>query len=127
MPITHTRRRLITTLSWAGAGFVLGPKPLAGEERPETTTVRLAKKIPVLCNAPQYIADDLLRAEGFRDIQYVVSGPGAALSRKIADGAIDFSMGYAGPNVIAVDAREAIVNLAGLQARAEGVSGGGTR
>jgi NitT/TauT family transport system substrate-binding protein len=36
------------------------------------------------------------------------------LTRKISDGAIDFSMGYAGPNSIAVDAGEAIVNLAGI-------------
>jgi len=99
-------------LSLAGAGLVRAPKLLAGGGRLETTTVRLAKKIPVLCNAPQYIADDLLRAEGFTDIQYIASGPGAALTRKIADEAIDFSMGYAGPNIIAVDVGEAIVNLA---------------
>jgi NitT/TauT family transport system substrate-binding protein len=80
----------------------------------ETTTVRLAKKIPVLCNAPQYVAEDLLRSEGFTDIQYVASGPGAPLTKKITEAAIDFSMGYAGPNIIAVDAGEAIVNLAGV-------------
>jgi NitT/TauT family transport system substrate-binding protein len=114
MPITHTRRRFITALSLAGAGFVRSPKLLAGEGRPETTTGLAKKKIPVLCNAPQYIADDLLRDEGFTDIQYVASGPGAPLTKKIADEAIDFSMGYAGPNIIAVDSGEAIVNLAGV-------------
>jgi NitT/TauT family transport system substrate-binding protein len=115
MSATQTRRRFLTTLSLAGAAGMLGARqPLAAEEAPETSTVRLAKKIPVLCNAPQYIADELLRAEGFADIQYVASGPGAALTKKIADEAIDFSMGYAGPNIIAVDAGEAIVNLAGV-------------
>jgi NitT/TauT family transport system substrate-binding protein len=99
----------------AAAGSLLHPVPIsAAEGAPETTAVRLAKKIPVLCNAPQYIADDLLRAEGFTEIQYVESGPGAALTKKIADEAIDFSMGYAGPNIIAVDAGEGIVNLAGV-------------
>jgi NitT/TauT family transport system substrate-binding protein len=112
--LLQTRRRFLTGLSLAGAGLGRAPKLLAGEGRPETTTVRLAKKIPVLCNAPQYIADDLLRAEGFTDIQYVASGPGAALTKKIAGEAIDFSMGYAGPNIIAVDTGEAIVNLAGV-------------
>src|SRR5271167_1739472 len=102
--LSQTRRRFLTGLCLAGAGLVRTEKSLAGEGRPETTTLRLAKKIPVLCNAPQYIADDLLRAEGFTDIQYVASGPGAALTKKIADEAIDFSMGYAGPNIIAVDA-----------------------
>jgi NitT/TauT family transport system substrate-binding protein len=44
----------------------------------------------------------------------VASGPDAALTKKIADEAIDFSMGYAGPNIIAVDVGEAIVNIAGV-------------
>ena len=115
MTPTQTRRRFLKTISLAGAAsFVVPMGAVAGEGPPETTTVRLAKKIPVLCNAPQYIADDLLRAEGFTEIQYVDSGPGAALTKKIADEAIDFSMGYAGPNIIAVDAGEAIVNLAGV-------------
>src|SRR5215471_7160996 len=112
--MTTTRRHFLTTLSLASAGLVGAPGLLAAEGPPENTTVRLAKKIPVLCNAPQYVADELLRAEGFTDIQYVTSGPGAALTKKISDGAIDFSMGYAGPNIIAVDAGEAIVNLAGV-------------
>ena len=112
--MTTTRRHFLTTLSLAGACLVRAPMLLAAEGPPENTTVRLAKKIPVLCNAPQYIADDLLRAEGFTDIQYVTSGPGAALTRKISDGVIDFSMGYAGPNIIAVDGGEAILNLAGI-------------
>jgi NitT/TauT family transport system substrate-binding protein len=71
--LTQTRRRFLTGLSLAGASLVRAPKLLADERRLETTTVRLAKKIPVLCNAPQYIADDLLRAEGFTDIQYGIS------------------------------------------------------
>jgi NitT/TauT family transport system substrate-binding protein len=112
--LAQTRRCFLTGFSLAGAGLVCAPNLLADEGRLETTTVRLAKKIPVLCNAPQYIADDLLRAEGFTDIQYIASGPGAALTKKIADEAIDFSMGYAGPNIIAVDAGQAIVNLAGV-------------
>ena len=112
--LLQTRRRVLTGLALAGAGFGRASQPLADEAKPEITTVRLAKKIRILCNAPQYIADDLLHAEGFTDIQYVASGPGAALTKKIVDETIDFSMGYAGPNIIAVDAGEAIVNLAGV-------------
>jgi NitT/TauT family transport system substrate-binding protein len=115
MRATQTRRRFLAGLSFAAsAGVVRAPQLLADEGGLETTTVRLAKKIPVLCNAPQYVAEDLLRAEGFTEIQYVASGPGAPLTKKITEGAIDFSMGYAGPNIIAVDAGEAIVNLAGV-------------
>ena len=102
--LLQTRRRLLTGLALAGAGLVRAPQVLASEGGLETTTVRLARKIQILCNAPQYIADVLLRAEGFTDIRYVASGPGAPLTKTIADAAIDFSMGYAGPNIIAVDA-----------------------
>lgn len=111
----HTRRRVLAAFATAGAAFAFPIRgPLAAEAPPETTTVRLAKKALVLCNAPQYVADDLLRAEGFTDIRYVDSAAGAQLTGGIVDGAIDFSMGYAGPNIIAVDAREPIVNLAGV-------------
>jgi NitT/TauT family transport system substrate-binding protein len=69
MPTTQTRRRFLTTLSLAGAGgFVRGPPLQAAEGALETTTVRLMKH-PVICIAPQYVAEELLRAEGFTDIR----------------------------------------------------------
>ena len=40
----------------------------AQEAPPETTTIRLIRN-PGICVAPQYVADELLRAEGFTDIQ----------------------------------------------------------
>ena len=43
---------------------------LADEGPPETTTIRLAF-YPNICLAPTLVAKDLLRAEGFTDIQYV--------------------------------------------------------
>ena len=71
MPMTQTRRRFLTTLSLAGAaGLVRAPPALAAEGALETTTVRLAK-IAGICLAPQYVAEELLRAEGFTDIRYV--------------------------------------------------------
>src|SRR5439155_4084400 len=50
--------------------------PLAGEGAPEITSVRIQKS-PSICNAPRYVAQELLRAEGFTDIRYVSvpSGP----------------------------------------------------
>ena len=71
MQAMQTRRRFLAGLSFAAsAGLVRAPQLLAGEGGLETTSVRLAKKIPVLCNAPQYIADELLRAEGFTAVSY---------------------------------------------------------
>jgi len=62
---TQTRRHFLTTLSLAGAaGLVPPPLASAAEGVLETTTVRIAK-LGAACLAPQFIAEELLRAEGF--------------------------------------------------------------
>src|SRR6516165_9690268 len=94
MARTQTRRRFLTTLSLAGAaGLLRVPPASADEEAPETTTVRLTK-IANVCFAPQYIADALLRAEGFTDIRYVEVVPGAA-DQWFGGAEVDFTMSYA--------------------------------
>ena len=71
MPILQTRRRFLSTLSLAGAaGLIRPPAVFAAEGRLETTSVRLAK-MPDMCMAPQLVGQELLRDEGFTDIQYV--------------------------------------------------------
>ena len=67
----QTRRRVLTMLSLAGAaGLVGAQRAFAAEGALETTTVRIAH-LPGLCIAPQYVAEELLRAEGFTDVRYV--------------------------------------------------------
>ena len=67
----QARRQFLTNAAFAGAaglsGFGIWGKSLAAEPTPETTTVRLLKS-PGICRAPQYVAEALLRAEGFSDI-----------------------------------------------------------
>ena len=64
MAVIQDRRRFLATLSSAGvAGLVGASNSVAQEAPPETTTIRLAKN-QSLCIAPQYVAEDLLRAEG---------------------------------------------------------------
>src|SRR5262249_43847749 len=67
MTMLQTRRRFMTTLSLAGTAGLLAPhRAVADDLGPETTTVRFAKtKFPAVCLAPQYAAEELLRAEGF--------------------------------------------------------------
>ena len=112
MQMVHTRRRLLTTLSMAGAaGLVRVPRALAAEGALETTAVRLAQT-PDICGAPQYVAEQLLRAEGFTDIRYVeVPLP---TSQWIGRGEVDFSFGFASALLTAIDAGAPIVILAGL-------------
>jgi len=68
---TRTRRQFLTTASLAGAAVLLRPAPLLAADAPlETTTVRIIKS-NAICIAPQYIAEEQLRAEGFGDIRFV--------------------------------------------------------
>ena len=115
MELMQSRRQFLTTLSLGAAGLLLGSPPsLAVEAPPETTTLRLANLSPGICIAPQYVADGLLQAEGFTDIKYVTSASGAPVAAAVADGKIDFSLNYAGPNIIAIGAGLPIVTLAGV-------------
>ena len=71
MDVIQSRRDFLAALSAAGAAGVLGARAaLAEEGPPEVTTIRL-RRDPSICVAPWYIAEDLLRAEGFTDIRYV--------------------------------------------------------
>ena len=100
METIQTRRRFLAALSCAGAAALIRvPRALAAEEPPETTIVRLAKLPPGICIGPQYVADELLRAEGFTDVQYVDSASGAPVAAAVAGGTVDFSLNYAGPNI----------------------------
>src|SRR6266850_572380 len=71
MPLMQTRRRFLTVTGLAGAAGILPPRPAwAAEPALETTSVRLGR-LPVICFAPQYVCEALLRAEGFTDVRYV--------------------------------------------------------
>jgi NitT/TauT family transport system substrate-binding protein len=110
MALIQTRRRFVAGL--AAAGLVRAPRALAAEGALETTTVRFVKP-PVDCIAPQYAAEELLRAEGFTDISYVDTSA-AEVPEAIARGKGDFSLGFALNHIKAIDAGAPIVVLAGV-------------
>jgi NitT/TauT family transport system substrate-binding protein len=113
MQIIQSRRHFLATLSAAGAAGVLGSAAsLADHGPPEVTTVHLAK-IPGICIAPQYLAEELLRAEGFTDVRYVPISS-AIQHESIATGEVDFSLHFAAPLVIPIGAGDAIRVLAGV-------------
>ncbi|MGH6913052.1 MAG: ABC transporter substrate-binding protein [Geminicoccales bacterium] len=97
----------------AAAGILGSRTALADEGPPESTTIRLSK-IPGICIAPQYVAEELLRAEGFTDVRYVALEAGAGNATGIARGEVDFSLNFAAPLVIPIDAGEPIKALAGV-------------
>jgi NitT/TauT family transport system substrate-binding protein len=108
-----TRRNFMLTTSLIGAAaFLEGGAALADEGPPETTTIRLLLNTSI-CQAPGFISEDLLRAEGFTDISFVASAvPEAAVGR----GEIDFDMGTPAWVVSLLDAGEPVLALGGVHA-----------
>ena len=113
------RRKVLRLLGAAGAvGIAGGASKLAhGEPPPETTRIRLSK-VQTACLAPQYVAEELLRAEGFQDVEYVADGPiaagGVPGALAMGTGAVDFAMNFAAPLAIALDKGAPILLLAGV-------------
>jgi NitT/TauT family transport system substrate-binding protein len=102
MPVT--RRHLVASASAAGAAALLGSTAaLADEGPPETTTVRLPRST-IICFAPVYVAEELLRAEGFTDVQYVPVPADLAFEQMIGRGEADFGPSFAGAVVHQLDA-----------------------
>jgi NitT/TauT family transport system substrate-binding protein len=115
MPPMQTRRRFLTGVSLAGAAGLLGSqRAWAAEGALETTTVRIAKA-GAICMAPQYVADELLRAEGFTDIRYVEVPPGSTgVKGPLARREVDFASEFAAPVIIAIDGGIPLAVLAGV-------------
>src|SRR5262245_37202466 len=116
MPIIQSRRRFLASASLASAAGLIGaPKSLRAEPPPETTSVRLPVYYNVSdCQAPEYVADELLRAEGFTDIQLVDSGTGSDSADWLAKGELDFDWNYPTTHARSIEAGAAITVLAGL-------------
>jgi NitT/TauT family transport system substrate-binding protein len=77
----------------------------------ETTTLRFAKN-PSQCYAPIYLADDLLRAKGFTDVQYVDIN--TTTLPAVAAGQADMAMSAAGVPIVRADADDSVVILGGV-------------
>jgi NitT/TauT family transport system substrate-binding protein len=110
-----SRRRFLGGLALAGTAGLLGlhARPVAAQPPPETPKLTLVQ-VPSLCVAPQYVAEELLQAEGFHEVQYVKTIAGAANMRALATGEADLSTDFAGPFVLSVDAHNPTVALAGV-------------
>ncbi len=85
----------------------------AAEPPPETTRVRLGA-VASICLSPQYVAEDLLRAEGFTDIRYPPASGGVPGAKEMGAGDTDIATNMAAPLVVALDRGTPIVVLAGV-------------
>jgi NitT/TauT family transport system substrate-binding protein len=113
MPMTQTRRRFLATVSLGGTAALLRPLTVfAAEEKPETTSLRLAK-MPDMCMAPQLVAAELLREEGFTDLQYIDT-PNDQLADSVGTGKVDMSLSYVQQFLTKIDAGQPITLVAGI-------------
>ena len=115
MPVTQNRRRFLATLSSATAAGLFGDSKALAEEAPlETTRIRLYDWTG-LCIAPQFLAEELLKSDGFTDVHYVRDEPSGSLPNPLlASGAIDINIQFSAPSILRVAAGDPVVFLGGL-------------
>jgi len=109
-----SRRKFLEGLTLAGTAGLLGlhPRLVAAEPPPETTTIRLVRyPFDVTCVAPQWVAEELLRAEGFSTVEYVRTTDSAL---PLAAGEADMALLDAPGLVLLLDAAKPIVALMGV-------------
>src|ERR1700746_1537990 len=114
MKLSQTRRSFLSTISLAGAAcFVRAPVVLAAEGPPETTSVRFMRT-PSLCHAPQFVAEELLRAVGFTEIQYIEGKSSAEINEAVTSGRVDFNTHFAPQWVSVIDGGGPVTVLSGV-------------
>ena len=110
-----SRREFLSKLTLAGTVTLLGLKPklAAAEPPPETTRIRI-HDAPITCFAPVYIAEQLLRAEGFTDVQYVKTTLAEGPTKALGNGLIDITQNDTAGHLMELDVGAPVVILGGI-------------
>jgi NitT/TauT family transport system substrate-binding protein len=117
MYTVQSRRDFLARLSAASAASIVGARAsFAGEVPLETTTIRIQREEydNSICLAPEFVAEELLRAEGFTDVRYVVTRNGSAFTEAFVRGEIDFGFMFAPGAVRRLDGGLPITVVAGV-------------
>jgi NitT/TauT family transport system substrate-binding protein len=111
----QSRRSFLADAAIAGAASILGVAPRSaiatGERPPEIATLRLPL-CNSICVAPQFVAEELLRAEGFTDVRFIDVGP--ITSKPLADGMIDISLEFSPELLVMAEDERPVTVLAGI-------------
>jgi NitT/TauT family transport system substrate-binding protein len=109
-----TRREFLAKLGCAAAGALLGSTAdaFAAEPLPETKRIRIPQ-ISSTCRSPEWIAEELLRTEGFDDVQYIPVKGTQGVERALASGEADLAGHFAAPVILRLEAGDPIVILGG--------------
>ena len=110
-----SRREFMRDAAIAGAvsAFGINSSVFAAEPALETTRIRLPK-VANVCWAPAYIAENLLKAEGFSDIRFVDYPDTAKVYPGMAAGETDIMMAFVAPTIYQIDAGNPLLVLAGI-------------
>ena len=109
------RRTFVKALGAAGVGLLGHARTgFAAEPPPETTRLRLVRTTGSVCQAPQYIAEELFRSEGFTEVTYVRKDGPHAIAETLASGEADVNMHFSGPLIVHIDAGKPLVILGGV-------------
>ena len=126
MQTRQTRRHFLASMSAAGAAAIPGaygsladeppgllPRLAATKPPPETTKLRVHHSLS-LCLAPQYVAEELLRGEGFTEVQYVTHEQSGGLYEGLTSGMADIGNDFAPMLIMHLDAGDPITILGGV-------------
>jgi NitT/TauT family transport system substrate-binding protein len=110
-----SRREFLGGLALTGAVglFGLHPRLGAAEPPPETTRLRLVRENSI-CLAPQYVAEELLKAEGFTSVEYVALEGGLGNPQLLASGKADLTADAVPAWLPILDKTDTVVILAGV-------------
>jgi NitT/TauT family transport system substrate-binding protein len=110
-----TRQAFLRGSTLAGGAALLGywPGPAAAEPPPETTTIRFVQT-PSMCQAPQYVAEELLRGEGFTEVIYLKKDGPYDIVDALASGEANLNLHFSARLIVALDRGNPITILAGV-------------
>jgi NitT/TauT family transport system substrate-binding protein len=108
------RRAFLNGLAAAGAGSLVGARSAFPAEPPPETTRIVLLQTASMCQAPQYVAEDLLRGEGFTDVRYIKKDGQRAIADALTSGEANINMHFSGPLILRIDAGAPITILAGV-------------
>ncbi len=124
-PYDWSRRKFISRLTLTGTAALVGLRAGPAKASPslETTRIRLSL-VPPACWAPQYVAEPLLRKEGFTDVQYIRTKGGKGLDEDVRSGKVDITTGFSGRQVKGVRPGDPTIFLSGLHPGCYSLIGG---
>ena len=109
-----TRRDFLSRTTALGAASLLGwPAISRAEPPPETTRFRIAHG-PFICYAPQLLAEEFLRMEGFKEIEYVPVPANYTYATVVGEGKVDLAIFGPSSAVAAIDEGWPFVMLTGV-------------